>query len=287
MLEKKLESKLGKKIKHKKNNPNTKLKNNLNNKTKSTLDNNIKNSKPKSINSIKRTNKQINSITSISNSSTNKKLDMILQKINIIEKNQKILGTNESELKLEEDKIFSEEEKFIKLEKQQIGEEHKIERDEKEELDEIKKIEKLEQNIKDNLKDSPLKRITYRDITKGVIGAFFGIVGHFAFVEGTHLSSDFSFLRSTMLLVASFVIILLFLYFSGFRKVNDKFIFEFLPIRAVVIFFSAIITVFIVLILYGMISAETPFKEMYNSIAAISILAVLGAGTADLIGKNE
>jgi uncharacterized membrane protein len=137
------------------------------------------------------------------------------------------------------------------------------------------------------MKDSPLKRITYRDVTKGIIGAFFGIVGHFAFVEGTHLSTEFSFFRSTMLLLTSFVIILIFLYFSGFRKVNDKFVFEFLPIRAIVIFVSSISTVFFVLLIYGMIGADMSFIHIYNSVAAISILAVLGAGTADLIGKNE
>ncbi|MGV8168880.1 MAG: hypothetical protein ACP5N3_02385 [Candidatus Nanoarchaeia archaeon] len=216
-----------------------------------------------------------------------KKLDLILKRLDSVEKKQNIMIKKEDDLKVEEDKIFSEEESFSRIGKQELYEEKKIESEEKEELDELKKIESLEESIKDNLKESPLKRITYRDVTKGILGAFFGIVGHFAFVEGTHLSEDFSFLRSTLLLVSAFVIILLFLYFSGFRKVNDKFIFEFLPIRAVVIFFSAILTIVVVLLLYGFINAESHFEHIYNSVAAISILAVLGAGTADLIGRNE
>ncbi|MGV8162502.1 MAG: hypothetical protein ACP5N2_04195 [Candidatus Nanoarchaeia archaeon] len=216
-----------------------------------------------------------------------KKLDLIIRRLAVIEKNQKSLMDKEDVLKKEEDKIFEEEKKFTDFEKKELLEDKKIEDEEKEELLELKKIENLEHSIKENLKESPLKRITYRDITKGIIGAFFGIVGHFAFVEGTHLSENFSFMRSTLLLISAFIIILMFLYFSGFRKVNDKFIFEFLPIRAVVIFFSSILTVFIVLLLYGFVDLNTSFMHVYNSVAAISILAVLGAGTADLIGRNE
>ena len=212
--------------------------------------------------------------------SSQEKLDLILKKLENIEKTQAVLQK-------EEEQIINEEEKMLSMEKKGVSEESVIEKKEDETIDELKKIEELEKSIKEGLKDSPLKRVTYRDVTKGMIGAFFGIVGHFAFVEGTHLSEEFSFMRSTMLLVTSFVIILVFLYFSGFRKVNEKFVFEFLPLRAIVIFCSSIFTVFFVLLLYGFVGADTSFMHIYKSVAAISILAVLGAGTADLIGKNE
>lgn len=212
--------------------------------------------------------------------STEKKIDLILKKLDYLEKGQK-------KLEREEKQLISSEESIMNLEKKEISEESVIEHNEKEELDELKKIEDLEKNIKEGLKESPLKRVTYKDISKGILGAFFGIIGHFAFVEGTHISEEFSFLRSTMLLVTSFVIILIFLYFSGFRKIKDRLVFEFLPIRAVVIFLSSILTVFFVLLIYGMIGADTSFMHIYNSVAAISILAVIGAATADLIGKNE
>lgn len=212
--------------------------------------------------------------------SQEKKIDLILKKLDRIEKAQTILQN-------EEEQLIHDEETMLSMEKKGISEESIIEKKEDETIDELKKIEELEKNIKEGLKDTPLKRVTYKDVTKGMIGAFFGIVGHFAFVEGTHISEEFSFLRSTMLLVTSFVIILIFLYFSGFRKVNEKFVFEFLPLRAIVIFFSSILTVFFVLLIYGVIGANTSFIHIYNSVAAISILAVLGAGTADLIGKNE
>jgi uncharacterized membrane protein len=222
------------------------------------------------------------------------RVDLILEKLDSIEGGQNKILESEASLKREEDKIFRDEELFLNMESRALGEEEKIESEEKrieagekEEMSELRKIEKLEANIKDNLKDSPLKRITYRDVTKGIIGAFIGIIGHFAFVEGVHLSENFSYWRSTMLLAASFVMIVLFLYFSGFRKVDDRFVFQFLPIRAVVIYVSALLTVILVLLLYGMIGAGTTFHAFYNTVAAISILAVLGAGTADLIGKSE
>lgn len=214
------------------------------------------------------------------NLSTDKKIDLILKKLNQIELTQKKISK-------EEEQLIAEEEEMLSLEKKEIVEESVIEKKEDEEIDELKKIEALEQNIKKGMKDSPLKRITYRDITKGIIGAFFGVVGHFAFAKGPELAEKFSFFRSTLLFVVSFVIILLFLYFSGFKNVKDKLFLRFFPLRAFVIYFSSIITIIVVLLLYGKIYFHMPFEQIYNTIAAISILAVLGAATADLIGKNE
>lgn len=177
--------------------------------------------------------------------------------------------------------------KIQKEEEQELDDESRLEKEELEELDELKKIESLEKDIDKKLKDNPLKRVTYRDITKGMIGAFFGIVGHFAFAKGVDIAAHYSWVRSTMLLVVAFVIIIIFLYFAGFRRINDKFVFKVLPIRAIVIYVSSIITTVLVLFLYGKIGLGTDFHTIYNTVAAISILAVIGAGTADLIGKNE
>jgi uncharacterized membrane protein len=221
-----------------------------------------------------------NSKTKKKNNSQDKKYDIIISRLDEIEESQRIMRSKEEQ-------IIRDEHSLLKLEQREIDEESILEKKEDEELDELKKITALEENIKKGLKDTPLKRVTYKDVTKGIIGAFFGIIGHFSFVEGTHLSENFSFLRSTMLLVTAFAIILIFLYFTGFRKVNDKFVLEFIPVRAIVIFCSSIMTVFFVLFLYGMINSDTHFMHLYNSVAAISILAVIGSGTADLIGKNE
>ncbi len=195
---------------------------------------------------------------------------------------------NQKEILKKLDSLKEEEDEILGLEENDSEMERKIYDKEKEELEELKKLEDSEEKIlKEIKKDSALKRVTYRDITKGIIGAFFGIVGHFAFAKGVDLAADFTFARSTSLLVSSFIIVVLFLYFAGFRTVKDKFLFKFLPVRALVLYFSSIITVIIVLALYGVLTLDASFQEIYNTIAAVSVLAVLGACTADLIGKTE
>ena len=198
----------------------------------------------------------------------------------------KIIKIQEKILK-KEDQIEKEEKEVLKLGRKELAEEDEILRAEKEELDELKKIEELEKEILKNSKSSTLKKVTYRDITKGMIGAFFGIVGHFAFVKGTSIAKDLTFSRATGLFVASFLLLIVFLYFAGFKKINDKLLFKFMPIRAVVIYLSAIFTTVIVLALYGNITFDTQFIDVYKTVGAISILSVLGAATADLVGKVE
>lgn len=211
---------------------------------------------------------------------TKKEDSEILKRLSAIEKNQK-------EMMAMQKKIFEKETELESEELSELNAERILQQEEVKELEELEKIEKLEEELSKNIGGSPLKKITYRDVTKGILGAFIGIVGHFAFAKGVELSEHYTYLRSTLLLVTSFVIIILFLYFAGFRTINDKFIFKILPVRAIVIYISALLTVVIVLLLYGKIDFTTPFSMIYNTVAAISILAVLGAGTADLIGRNE
>ena len=194
----------------------------------------------------------------------------------------------QGKLESDDEEELSELKRIGKLEKtieKDIAE--KLETDDEEELSELKRIGELEKTIEKDVAESPLKKITKRDITKGVIGAFFGVVGHFAFVEGVHVAEHFSLLRSIMLLVTAFIILVVFLYFTGFRKVDDDFVFKILPIRAIVIYISAIITIYFVLLIYGKIEFTTTFMTVLNTVSAISILAVIGAGSADLIGKQE
>jgi uncharacterized membrane protein len=153
------------------------------------------------------------------------------------------------------------------------------------ELDELENIAQIERDIEKKLSYSPLKRVTHQDITKGVIGAFFGVVGHFSFKEGIRIGQAHSLMNSTVLLLTSFLIIIAFIYFAGFREVREKFFFKILPLRAITIYASAIITTIFVLFIYGEITLVTPLEQVFSSVAAISVLAVLGAGTADLLGK--
>lgn len=76
------------------------------------------------------------------------------------------------------------------------------------------------------------------------------------------------------------------LYFTGFRQIRKKLLFNFLPLRATILYGVSIITIIFVNFLFGQISEYT-IINLYNLVAANIILAVIGAGTADLIGRVE
>ncbi|MCF7866260.1 TIGR02587 family membrane protein [Candidatus Woesearchaeota archaeon] len=241
--------------------------------------------KDKSINKTKKKSTKKNSIKKSIKKSTKKKT--VVQRLNSLELKQDETLSLLKQLLKEEKEIERDEEIEIDLQKKQIDQSHAIHIEEAEELAELKKLEELELEIQKQTKDSPLKRVTIRDMTKGIIGAFFGIVGHFAFAKGVEIGAHFSTLQTILLFITAFIIVIIFLYVAGFRKINDQLLFKVLPIRAIVIYFSAMITIPIVLLLYGKISLVTPMHEVLGIIAAISILAVIGAGTADLIGRGE
>lgn len=211
--------------------------------------------------------------------SVEKKIDLILEQ-------QKLLLEKQNTLQREQIQLEKKEQNIEKLEVTENKEEQRIENVAEEEESTLQQLEKLEKEIKQEVKRSPLKKITYRDFTKGMIGAFIGIVAHFSFLEGLHVAENFSMLRASLLYVISFLIGVSFLYFSGFRSVEDKTILKIIPLRIFVIYSSAIFVTLIVLMLFGIISMQSNFEEVYKTVAAISILAILGACTADLLGKE-
>lgn len=160
--------------------------------------------------------------------------------------------------------------------------ETKVEHEEEEELAELKHIEELENAIQSDLKQHPLTKITYHDITKGMIGSFFGVVGHFAFFKGPDLASHLTTMRATVLLFTSMLLLVVFLYFSGFRRVTEYH--AFLPLRFLVIYVTALTVATGVLFLFDVLSFPVNLHLLYTNVAALSILAVMGAATADLIG---
>jgi uncharacterized membrane protein len=159
---------------------------------------------------------------------------------------------------------------------------HRVEHEEEEELAELKKIEELETTIKQDLAQHPLTKITYHDITKGLIGSFFGVVGHFAFFKGPELASHLSMLRATALIFCSMLLLVVFLYFTGFRRIKEYH--AYLPARFLVLYMTAIGVATAVLFLFGVLTFPIDFHMLYTNIAALSILAVMGAATADMIG---
>lgn len=203
---------------------------------------------------------------------TKKDLEFIKTKIKEVDKKQKTI------LELQK-KLLRKEEEILKLEQ-------KIYASEEKNLKLNKKFNETKYKKLTRYKVKALKKVTYKDVIKAVIGAFFGIMGHFAFAKGVDLAQDYSYFRATLLFITSFIILVLFIYYTGFREVKPQFFMRLFPVRATVIYISALTTVVIVLFLYGIIDLNTPFSEIYNYVGAVSVLAVLGAGTSDLIGGD-
>ncbi len=179
-------------------------------------------------------------------------------------------------------KILAKLDRIEKLLTKENKEEQQILSKEKTELSELEHLEQLESDIKKSVAPRPLKRITYHDITKGLVGAFFGIVGHFAFFYGHHIAETLSITRATVLLAVSLLVLIIFLYFSGFRRVQQYT--RYLPLRVLVIYCTAMVVSIGVLFMFGILHYPIEFHELYTNVAAVSILAVMGAATADLIG---
>lgn len=162
-----------------------------------------------------------------------------------------------------------------------------IEHEEERELAALEQLEALEEEIKREVSPHPLARITYRDVTKGMIGAFFGIVGHFAFFYGNRIAEAITIMRAHALILTSLGLLILFMYFTGFRKVSKSKHWWYAPLRIVIIFTVAHAVIAFVLFLFGMITPEMTPVGVYKNIATVSILAVMGAATADLIGGDH
>ncbi len=177
--------------------------------------------------------------------------------------------------------------RIARLEKKltkEAHEEQEVEKDEEAELADLEELKQLEEQINKETAPHPLTRITYRDVTKGIIGSFFGIVGHFAFFYGGEIAVGLSIARANALMATSFVLLVLFIYFSGFRKVKAVRHHKWIPWRVLTIYLTAHIVIAFVLFLFGRIGPTMSFADIYKNVAAVSILAIMGAATADLIG---
>lgn len=195
---------------------------------------------------------------------------------------------------LENQKRILGEERRIEKEESALGkEEARVEKEEQEvlsaeraQLAELEELESLEKEIHKDVRNSPLGKITFRDFSKSLIGALFGIVGHFAYHLGPEIAEHISIGRAIALYFVSLVIAVLFVYFAGFRKVDSKSL-RWLPVRVGVIYVTSLAVIFIVLFLFGDITFEMHISDIFKTVSTISILAVLGASAADLIGKEE
>lgn len=208
---------------------------------------------------------------------TNKmpKTNLLNEKLNKILLNQKIIIENEN-------KILGEEFNLEQLENQELLKE---DLNQKTEEDALYELTNLESDLKKKL-FSPINKITTRDLFKGFIGAFLGIMGHFAFYKGSEIAQTLTIFMATVLYLIAMAIIVIMLYYTGFRKVRKHIILRFMPIRALILYSVSIFVILWVNLLFGKIHFPISFLEIYKLVGSSIILAVLGAGTADLIGGN-
>jgi len=174
----------------------------------------------------------------------------------------------------------------IRLEKHQLREQHIIKSLEKKQLTELEKLEKLEKEIKSQVKPHPLRDITYRDFVKASIGSIVGMVAHFSFVEGAHIAEGITVARASLLYFLSLFLGGALLYLTGFRKVKRANVLNILPLRLLVVYSTAILWIIFVLFTFGFVDLTTHFADLYKQAAVISIIAVIGASAADLIGRE-
>jgi len=192
--------------------------------------------------------------------------------------------------------------KILSVENRLLHEEHNVEREEKrielreneidklgdtlkkEETD-IEKLEKIEEEIKAEVGSHPLAQVTLKDITKGFIGAFIGLAIHYTFVYGVEIAEKMTMMRATIMFPLTFLVGILFIYATGFRKVQDTKLLVYMPIRLFILYICSLIMSILVLYLFYP-SFGHSFEESYKMVAGVMLAAVVGACTADLLGKE-
>ena len=188
---------------------------------------------------------------------------------------------NLAEGKKIEEKINGVEKKEEEIEEKEaeiIGEEKRIEK-------ETEKVERLEKEIKREVTAKPLTKFSMKDLNKGIIGAFIGVVAHFAFIYGKEIAKDISTARATILIIFSYLLIIILMYETGYREIKEKRLLGILPKRATAIYLTSVVIILIIFLLFNQINLSD-ITGTYKQIAVTLILASLGAGTADLIGRD-
>lgn len=191
----------------------------------------------------------------------------------------------ELEILAEEKKVEHKVEDVEKKEESIEKKEAEIAREEKKLEKETAKVENIEKKIAKEVDDKPLTTFDARDLNKGIIGAFIGVVAHFGFIYGKAIATVITLPRATLLLVFSYLLIIILMYETGYRNIKEKRLLGILPKRATIIYITSLAVVIIIFYLFGMVDLKDPLG-LYKQVAVTSILASLGAGTADLLGKH-
>ena len=191
----------------------------------------------------------------------------------------------ELEILAEEKKVEHKVEDIGKKEENIAQKELSIMTEEKKIEKETAKVEKMEKEVRKEITTKPLTKFSIKDLNKGIIGAFIGVVAHFAFVYGKEIATQISTLRATILFVFSYVLIIILMYETGYREIKEKRLLGILPKRATIIFITSVVMIPIIFLLFNQLDTSN-LVALYKEIAVTSVLASVGAGTADLIGRD-
>jgi len=176
------------------------------------------------------------------------------------------------------------EKQFKEIEQEQVKEEQELKSLERREIKDLKDIETLEKEIRAKVTKKPLGKITYKDLGKATIGAFIGLVSHFTILEGAEIAEAFSTTKATSFLILSYIVGMIILYYTGFRKVKTKKFLAILPLRLTFIYIVTLGVITATLAAFSLIHDPTLW---YKQVAAASLPAIIGACAADLIGEAE
>ena len=182
--------------------------------------------------------------------------------------------------------IKREQRKISKFEEQQVKREKNISEQETDEIEELKALKEAQQKLTKAIGTHPLRRVTYRDVAKGAIGAFIGTTAHYSFIYGVKVAHQLDLTRAILLFPLAFAIGGVFLYITGFRKIKSTQLLWFLPVRLTALFITSLAVSFFVLYLLHPTFLHQPI-EMFKTLATVQLSAIIGACTADLIGKEE
>ena len=198
-------------------------------------------------------------------------------------KNKKRLSLSDIDKKLD---------RLIGLEKKELFEESKLERNEKiftkkeeEVINQIEKLEHTERNIRKEIGQHPLKKLSYKDAGKSMVGAFVGLLSHFAVLEGVKFAEEITLRRATFLYFVSLLIAIIVFYYTGFRSIKDVKILALLPIRVMLVYVVTLITILFVLFIIGKLDGIN-ILQGYKIISVLTMPAIIGACVADLIGGD-
>lgn len=160
-----------------------------------------------------------------------------------------------------------------------------IEHEEKKFEQEARKVEGLEKKIEKEVKPKTLGVFNLKDLNKAIVGAFIGVVAHFGFIYGKAIAQLISTPRAGLLLLFSYLLIIVLMYETGYREIKEKRFLGILPKRATLVYVISLAVIVVIFFLFNMLDWSDPVG-IYKEIAVTSVLASVGAGTADLIGRD-